>query len=392
MRAGRFPFGDFPVRRFVAGRGGGLLNISLMVAGVLILAGVLALEAGITSAITEIVAGVLLAYFLPNVSTLEWLEFLAHFGVLGLMFLAGFEVDVRRLRTTWKASVGMGVVSLAVPMAGVFLLCTYALGMGTKVSGLIGVGLSTTSLALVYNSLKERDLLKERVGQIILGAASVVDVLSMVALALLLGDVGWGTGAFLIFMIPTVLGLPRIGEWIFRRYKGNVVEFELRFILMVLVGLGFLAEKAGVHQAVVAFTVGLILSEVVEEHEQVEEKLKGVVFSFFAPIFFLHAGTRIDLGMADAGVLGLMAVFFAVACGLKYLGTMAAARAFLNTMGHFSGILFNYRLTFGIIAATVGLEHGLLDRRMYAVLLLVVLASAILPMIFLRERPTELSR
>ncbi len=368
------------------------MDNSLIVACVLILAGVLALEAGITSAITEIFAGVLLAYFLPSVSKLDWLEFLANFGVLGLMFLAGFEVDVRRLRTTWKASLGMGVMSLVIPLAGVFVLCAFILGMGTKVSGLIGVGLSTTSLALVFHSLQERDLLKERVGQVILGAASVVDVLSMVALALLLGEVGWGTGAFLIFMVPTVLGLPRVGEWIFRRYKGNLVEFELRFILMVLVGLGFLAERAGIHQAVVAFTVGLILSEVVEKHEEVEEKLKGIVFSFFAPIFFLHAGTRIDLQVADAGAFGLMAVFFLVACGLKYLGTMFAARVFLKTMGHFSGMLFNYRLTFGIIAATVGLEHGLLDQRMYAVLLLVVLASAVLPMIFLKDRPAELDR
>jgi len=54
-------------------------------------------------------------------------------------------------------------------------------------------------------------------------------------------------------------------------------------------------------------------------------------------------------------------------------------------------VLFNYRLTFGIISATVGLEEGLLNRRLFAAVLLIVLVSAALPMILLRDLPSELS-
>jgi hypothetical protein len=55
-------------------------------------------------------------------------------------------------------------------------------------------------------------------------------------------------------------------------------------------------------------------------------------------------------------------------------------------------VLFNYRLTFGIITATVGVQERLLDSRWFSVVLLVVLGSAVLPMALLRDLPAELDR
>lgn len=364
---------------------------SLFVATVLVVAGVLALEFGISSAITEILAGVLLALFV-DVGGMDWLTFLAQFGMLGLMFMAGFEVDPAVLRRVWRPSLGIGIVSFFVPAGGVYAACRWGFGMAPGAAGLLAIGLSTTSLALVYHFLRERELLAGDIGQTILGAAMVVDVLSMVGLALLLGNLGWATAIFLTAALPLFWGLPRVGEWLFARYRGSVVEFEVRFLLLVVVGLGFLAEHTGIHAAVVSFAAGLVLSEVIQDHGAVEEKMKGVVFSFFAPVFFLRAGTQLDLQEMDLRTMGMTAVLFAVAAGLKYAGTAAAARYFAPAVGHFAGVLFNYRLTFGIIAATVGVTEGFLDQRLFSAVLLVVLASAALPMILLRDLPAELDR
>lgn len=367
------------------------MDPSLFVATVLVVAGVLALEFGISAAVTEIVAGVLLALFV-DVSAMDWLAFLAQFGMLGLMFMAGFEVDPVVLRRAWRPSLGIGIASFLLPAGGIYGVCRWGFGMVPVVAGLLAIGLSTTSLALVYHFLRERDLLGEDAGQTILGAAMLVDVLSMIGLAVLLGDLGWATAIFLIVAVPLFWGLPRFGEWLFARYRGSVVEFELRFLLMVLIALGFLAERAGIHAALVSFVVGLVLSEVVQDHTAVEEKLKGVIFSFFAPVFFLRAGTQLDLTGIELRTIGVTAILFAVAAGLKYAGTAAAARWLAPGLGHFAGVLFNYRLTFGIITATVGLTEGLLDQSLFSTVLLVVLASAALPMILLRDLPAELDR
>ena len=365
------------------------MESSLFVAVVLVVAGLLTLEFRISSAIVEVVAGLLLSAFV-EVEALGWLAFLAHLGMLGLMFMAGFEVDPLVLRRRWRASLLVGAASFLLPLGGLYAVAHLVLGQPPAVAALVAIGLCTTSLALVYQFLRERGLLEGDEGQATFAAAMLVDVLSMVALAILLGRLGWATAIFLVAVGPVLVSLPRFGQWVFRRYEGSPVEFELRFLLLVLVGLGFLAEHAGLHAAIIAFLVGLILSEVVQDHAALEDKLKGVVFSFFAPVFFLRAGAQIDLGSIDVRTGLLTALLLVVALGLKYLGTALFARWALGTRGHALGILFNYRLTFGIITATVGLEEGLLDQRLFTALLLVVLLSAAPPMILLRDLPSEL--
>ncbi|MBI4269366.1 MAG: cation:proton antiporter [Candidatus Rokubacteria bacterium] len=367
------------------------VDLSLFVAAVLVVAGILALEVGISTAITEIVAGVLLTLFVDT-SGLGWLDFLAHFGLLGLMFMAGFEVDPNVARRRWASSAGIGAFSFLVPFGGVFLACWWGFGLSAVVAALLGIGLSTTSLALVYGFLRERELLGGDGGQMVLGAAMVVDLLSMIGLALLLGDLGWATAIFVLGAVPAFIGLPRLGAWIFERYGGGAAEFELRFLLLILVGLGVLSERVGIHAAVVSFVAGLVLSETVQDHEALEEKLKGVVFSFFAPVFFLKAGTSLDVRGIDLEGAVLTGVLFAIAVGLKYAATAGAAYVFAPALAHFAGVLFNYRLSFGIITATVGLQVGLLDQQLFGAILLVVLLSAALPMLLLRDLPSELTR
>jgi Kef-type K+ transport system membrane component KefB len=91
-------------------------------------------------------------------------------------------------------------------------------------------------------------------------------------------------------------------------------------------------------------------------------------------------------------MLWVAAVLFVVACGLKFIGSAVPAQLLLKTGGRFVGLLFNYRLSFGIIAASVGLRMGVLSEGFYAVILLIVMGSAALPVIFLRDRPSELDR
>lgn len=366
---------------------------SIVVALVLVLAAGIALEIGFSSAIAEILAGVALAFFFVDIAELDWVEFLGNMGLLGLMFLAGFEVDIHRLRSTWRASVGIGVASLLTPMTGVFLVCYFLFSLPFVTAALMAIGLSTTSLALVYHALKERGDLSGDFGQTVLGAATVVDVLSMIALAILLGDAGWGTAIFLLVLLPTIFGLPQIGAWIFRRYKGSIVEFELRFLMVLLISMGAMAEHVGgIHPAVIAFAIGLVMAEVVEEHGQVEEKLRAIVFSLLAPVFFLHAGMQIDLRLLGIDTLLQFALLLVVAVGLKFTGTALAARWLLGHSAVVMGMLFNYRLAFGIVTATVGLEAGVISETQYSIILMVIVCSALLPALFLRDTPNELDR
>ena len=91
------------------------MDQSLMVAIVMVSAAVIAFEFRISSAILEILAGIALAFFFIDIAEMDWLHFLANLGMLGLMFMVGFEVDVERLRETWRASITIGVSALMLP-------------------------------------------------------------------------------------------------------------------------------------------------------------------------------------------------------------------------------------------------------------------------------------
>jgi Kef-type K+ transport system membrane component KefB len=361
------------------------MDASLAVAVGLVIAAGLSLELRISSAILEVSAGIALAALIPDVRDLHWVEFMGHVGMLALMFTAGFEVNPSTVRRAWKGSLSVGALSLALPFAGVFLAAYYVVGFSAMESAIIGIGLSTTSLALVYHALKQDGALAGENGQRILAAATVVDVLSMLGIALVLGNAGWGTLWLVLILGTAMSGLPKLARWFFRRYQGSVVEAELRWVLVVVLAIGVVAENlGGIHPAAVAFAIGMAMSGVVEEQEKFESKLKGLVFGLFAPIFFFQAGTQLDMSALSPSVLGMAGGFLALAAILKFIGSAALARKFLNVSGPYIGILFNYRLSFGIVAAETGLRSGILSSDQYALILIAVVASSVLPALILR--------
>lgn len=366
------------------------MEVSLAVALALVLAAAVSYELKISSAVLEILAGMVLAVFIVDIDQTDWLEYLSSLGMLALMFVAGFELRIRTLKENCKPSLTIGVISFLCPFTGIFIATYFWLSLGFMASTLISIGLSTTSLALVYHQLKEQGLISSKHGQIMFGAASVVDVISMVALAILLGEFGIGTAVFLVILVFSLLALPRVGRWIFKHYPNSIAEPELRFLMVVIVGMGSMAENIGhIHPALVAFIIGVFMSRVVEDNKEVKGKLMGMVLGFFAPIFFLYSGTRIDLSYMEGDYILIAFVMFVTATSLKYLGTYISSKAFIPERAAYSGILFNYRLSFGIITATVGLESGIISEQMFAVIMLVVVSSAAIPGVFLRERVEE---
>ena len=366
------------------------MDDSLIIAFVLVGAAIVAFEYGISSAILEIVAGIALAFIFVDIPKLEWVNFLANLGMLTLMFMVGFEVDIGRLRQTWRVSVAVGIVALLLPVAGVFSIGLFLVELEPRVAGLLAIGVSTTSLAIVFQALREGGTLQTEEGQIILAAASVIDVASMVLLALLMGDVTWGTGAFLLVAVISVFALPPLGKWFFHRYKGSAVELEVRFLLVILIAMGVMAEKiGGIHPALIAFGLGIVMSRVMAENKDLDQKLKGIVFSLFAPVFFLYAGMQLDPRLLSPKLFGVTLLILAVACILKYVGTATTYRLMTGRSGRVPGLLLNYQLSFGIITATVGLKSGLIGQDLYAVILMVVIGSAVIPAILLRQKPSE---
>jgi len=100
------------------------LYSSALIALVVVLAGVVGIRSGLSSAILEVTAGIILGNFL-GVGIESWLDFLGIFGGLTLTFLAGTEIDLSMLGDKMKKqSLTLGAVAFIVPLFAEMLFLT----------------------------------------------------------------------------------------------------------------------------------------------------------------------------------------------------------------------------------------------------------------------------
>ena len=133
------------------------IAVAALLAGTIVLASTISVEAGISVALIELALGMVVGNaFSIDIPT--WLSFIGSFAGIVLTFLAGAEVDVPQFKREWRASLSIGLVSFAAPFVVVGLLCYYGLDWTRRQSEIGGLALSTTSLAVVYAVLVETGL------------------------------------------------------------------------------------------------------------------------------------------------------------------------------------------------------------------------------------------
>ncbi len=144
-------------------------------------------------------------------------QVLALVGLAFLLFLAGLDVELERLRGRPLRLAGLGfVLSL-----GLALSLGYTLDAAGQVRSplFVGIVLSATALGLVAPILKDAGESEGEFGQIVLAAATIADFGTVILLSLLFsrnaGNVGSRLallGSFVALVAATAFGLARAGR------------------------------------------------------------------------------------------------------------------------------------------------------------------------------------
>jgi Kef-type K+ transport system membrane component KefB len=149
--------------------------------------------------VLEIIGGIIVG---PSV--LGWVhidlpvQILALFGLAFLLFLAGLEIDVHRLRGRLLRFAVLGYL--------VTLVLGYGAGASFTAAGwvsqplLLAITLSATSLGLVVPVLKDAGQVHSEVGQSALAAASIADFAAIVLLSLFFSSSGGSTGSKVVVL------------------------------------------------------------------------------------------------------------------------------------------------------------------------------------------------
>jgi Kef-type K+ transport system membrane component KefB len=366
--------------------------------GIALLASLISIRTGVSVALVEIVVGAVIGN-LPHhgqlVQQTAFTGFLATLGSAVLTFLAGAEIDPASLRKHWRASLTIGVVSFAAPFAGAWVFCQLVLGWSLHASQIGGVALSTTSVAVVYAVMVESGLNQVDLGKLILAACFVTDLGTVLALGVLFADLNWLLAVFVAVTALVLWYLPRLTRLVLRTVGGRVSEPEIKFLFLILFGLGGLASSARSEAVLPAYLVGLVVAGVFLRDRVIVDRLRTIAFALLTPFFFLRAGLLVSLPALISGA-GVIALLFTVKMATKIVSVWPTAAAFRLPRPErtYTTLLMATGLTFGSIAALYGLTNNLIDQAQYSQLVTVVILSAFIPTLiaqqFFRHQPPDL--
>jgi Kef-type K+ transport system membrane component KefB len=399
----------------------------LWLAIILLIAGVFYVieKTGQPAVLGELLAGVLLGncwllgiHSLDPMKSDEVIGFLARFGLALLLFQIGLQSNIAELRRE-------GLRALMAATAGVLATCVLAgvvagrwilPGAGFTSHLFLGAVLAATSASVSVRVLKDLGRLKTREGTIILGAAVMDDVMSLLLLAVAAGGIqasqhggawdlrslNWialkATAFFCVAIVGGRAAAPKIAVWLARISVEHKMKLILAFVFFLVYAFG--AEKAGLEPAIGAFAAGLALEPVrfqefrdpflVEQLRRaslppetngllgqaaarhLEDLIAGPVY-IFAPVFFVVTGMLVDLrALANLHVLDTAAILFAAAV----VGKLACGLGVGKGVNRWVvGVAMIARGEVQLLGAGLGLALGVISQETFTAIILVVILT-----------------
>jgi Kef-type K+ transport system membrane component KefB len=344
--------------------------------------------------VLEIVLGIVL-----GPSLLGWAEvdqpvrLMSLLGLAFLLLLAGLEVEFEQFRGRLLRLTGLGFL-VGFGIAILFALGLHEAGL-VKSPLLIAIIASATSLGIVISVLKDAGESSTQFGQIVLAAASIADVATIVLLSLFFSEKSSGLGAKLSLLgafvalaagvAIAVLGAERSARIsaALLRLQDTTAQIRVRGAFVLLVGFVVLAEKFGLEAILGAFMAGAILKLVDRDqamtHTHFHQKLSEAGFGIFVPFFFVASGLSFDGDalFAESSTLALVPIFLALLLAARALPALFYRPLLDGRHVAAAGLLQATSLGFIVVVAQIGMELGLITKGTGAAFLAAGLVSVL---------------
>lgn len=368
------------------------LAIVLVVAKV---AAELAERIRVPAVLGEIIAGLALGpSVLGLVNPSDALKVLAELGVIVLLVQVGLEMDLVELRRVGRASLGVAVIGVVLPM-GAGVVAGYALGETMTASLFLGAALAATSVGITARVFEDLHALSSAEARIVLGAAVADDVLGLIILtvvtriakdgsidiASVLGTVALAVAFLTVSGIVGMFVIPRL----FGAIGSRAASPATIGVLAGAAAFGFAAaaDAANLAPIIGAFMAGIALGKVPQRDRVAREF--SVLGNLLIPIFFLQIGIDTDVAkFFQTHVLWVATILTVIAIASKMLASIGAVGTIADKL--IIGIGMVPRGEVGIIFAAIGLQIGVFDDDLYVVVLLVVLITTVITPPLLRWR------
>lgn len=318
---------------------------------------------------------------LAVITDLDTTETIAEFGIVFLLFMIGLELSFDRLKAMRKKVFGIG--GLQMLLTSLWLAqAIWLFGENANTAIIVGSGLALSSTALVLQVLQQRKELASQTGRLALAILILQDlaVLPLLVLVPALADgqanIALVLGQSALRAAVVLAAILILGRWLLRPLFRAIAMLDIHelfvaVILLVVLGLAFITESAGLSMALGAFVAGLLLAET-EFRPQIEADVMPYK-SLLMGLFFMTVGMKIDtafiLEHTAQIVFGALALILVK--GLVLYGVLRAFRYGKSTSGH-TALLLAQGGEFGFILFALAGELNVIDPLLAKELLLII--------------------
>ena len=331
----------------------------------------------------------------------EFISQLSELGVIVLMFSAGMGTDLNELKNSGKAGFLVALLGVIVP-----LVMGTALAWGAAAAGLIESGgmlenvfvgtiLTATSVSITVETLKEMGKLETKVGNTILAAALIDDVLGMIALTLVSSLAGSGESilavllkivGFFLFALAVGFGANRLFCWMLKRQGGWATHRNSVLAFVLCLVMAYCAEEFfGVADITGAYAAGLAVA-CTPKGAYIQSKYNPLGYLLLTPVFFAAIGINVKLDGVSGGMVVFALLLLVVSVISKLVGCGLGAKlcGFTGKESMQVGVGMVCRGEVALIVANRGLSMGVLSAAMMTPVVITVVGGTILTPILLK--------
>jgi Kef-type K+ transport system membrane component KefB len=262
-------------------------------------------RAGIPDVVILLGLGILLGPQVLNIAHPDnVIDVLSYMGLSYLMFLAGYELDLSRVKGRPLRLAALGwVLSLILALIIGFVLVSSGVAVNTLV---VGLALTTTALGTLLPVLRDSGNDKGTFGAAILAIGTVGEFGPILAVAVLLDNRKPAQTALLLVLFAAVAvsaaalaGRTKPSRMVamMHRHLQSSAQLPVRISVLLIVALVYFAYHLGLDVLLGAFAAGIVFRFIAvgDDSAIVSGKLEAIGFGFLVPIFFVVSGVGLNL-------------------------------------------------------------------------------------------------
>jgi Kef-type K+ transport system membrane component KefB len=262
----------------------------------------------------------------------------------------------------------------------------------------VGTALMATSIGVKAEVLLELRIMATRLGSLIIGAAVIDDIITMIVLTFLIsilktGDLLiWNISIFLVlillyFLISILLTKERVNYSLDNFLSRRKLSRENLFILGIVIALIFslIAETIGLSIIIGSFMAGIILGQL-SFFRGFQDHISMIGGGFFIPIFFVTVGMSFDFrAFLSIGLFAFVLLIVAILGKLIGCGVGAKLTGFNNRESVATGVAMIPRAGIELILLKLGLEYEIINTEIAsAIVVMVIITTLITPTALIR--------